>query len=45
MPIFKSIARNVEIRTKQDGLTHVRGDLFDGCESSYYLAPKIIDED
>lgn len=45
MPIFKSIARNVEIRTKQDGLIHVRGDLFDGCESSYYLAPKIIDED
>ena len=45
MPIFKSLTRNVEIRTKQDGLIHVRGDLFDGCESSYYLAPKIIDED
>lgn len=45
MPIFKSITRNVEIRTKQDGLIRVCGDLFDGCESSYYLAPRIIDED
>lgn len=44
MPIFKSLTRNVEIRTKQDGLIRVCGDLFDGCESSYYLAPKIIDE-
>lgn len=45
MPIFKSITRSVEIRTKQDGLIRVCGDVFDGCESSYYLVPRIIDED
>lgn len=44
-PIFKLIAKNVEIRTNQDGLIHVRGDVFDGCAATYYLAPRIIDED
>lgn len=45
MPIFKSLTRNVEIRTTRDGLIHVRGDLFDGCNAIYYLAPRTIDGD
>lgn len=45
MPIFKSLAKNVDIRTKNDFTIRISGDLFNGCDATYYLAPRIIDED
>lgn len=43
-PIFKALARSVEIKTKQDDLIHICGELFDGCNATYYLTPRIIEE-